>query len=229
VSSLVLGRIGRTRKQDLTEAGKTGARDAWQVLANGGVATVCAAFSGILFAFWPPLPGYSPLLRADIWMVAFCGAYAAATADTWGTEIGTLARQMPRSILTFKPIAAGLSGGITAVGTLAEIAGAIFIAVFALIAFALAYAASGLFLNPNRVAIAVVAGGIVGALVDSLLGASMQELRHCPACDRSCETDPHACGAPTRRIRGLPGFSNDLVNFAATLVGAGTALILAAV
>ncbi|HEY6236772.1 MAG TPA: DUF92 domain-containing protein, partial [Candidatus Elarobacter sp.] len=71
--------------------------------------------------------------------------------------------------------------------------------------------------------------GIVGATVDSLLGATVQELRRCDACERTCETDPHACGSPTRLVRGVRGVSNDLVNLLATAAGAVAAVVLARV
>jgi len=144
---------------------------------------------------------------------AFAGAFAAATADTWGTEIGTLVRGAPRSILTMRPVAPGLSGGITLAGTLAELAGA------------LALGATALLVRPDAF-VPVACAGIVGALADSLLGASLQSLRWCPNCKRSTEREPHACGANTRPIRGLAWFGNDAVNFSATLVGAATAFAL---
>ncbi len=151
------------------------------------------------------------------WAWAFAGAYAAATADTWATEIGTLARQAPRSIFTLRPIPTGLSGGITLPGTLGEIAGALWIGA---IAFALL---SG----PRSALLAVALAGVVGSTVDSALGATVQELRRCDACGRNCETDPHACGAPTRLVRGIPGASNDVVNLLATVAGAAVAFALA--
>jgi uncharacterized protein (TIGR00297 family) len=219
VPSVVLSRVGRARKSELVDVGKHGARDAMQVLANGGVATVCA----IVFTFTHDLR----------WALAFCGAYAAATADTWATEIGTLARRTPRSILTLRPVPTGLSGGITLPGTLAEIAGACWIGLVTPLAVALAYAVatsetalgfaysapSGLLL----VLAAVPLGGIAGATLDSLLGAAVQELRFCETCRRTCETDPHVCGSRTRLVRGVRGFSNDLVNLLATAAGAATA------
>lgn len=199
IPSVALSRLGRARKRDLVDIGKHGARDAWQVLANGGVAAVCAILAWRL---------------GGPWLAAFAGAFAAAGADTWGTEIGTLARQTPRSILTFRPLATGLSGGVTAIGTLAEVAGA------SVVAFAAALLGVAAF---APVAIA----GIAGALVDSVLGASLQSLRHCPACARDCETDPHDCGTATVARRGLTWFGNDAVNLAATLTGAVVAGLLA--
>ncbi len=221
VPSVLLSRLGRARKRALVDVGKGGARDALQVLANGGVATACALA-------WA--------LTHDVrWAAAFAGAYAAATADTWATEIGTLARQPPRSILTLRPIPTGLSGGITLPGTLAEIGGAVWLGAVALPAIALAsISGNGSFWWPIPRTIvpmvltfaAMPLGGIAGATLDSILGATLQELRQCETCDRTCETNPHACGTPTRLIRGLRGVSNDFVNLLATAAGALVAFAL---
>jgi uncharacterized protein (TIGR00297 family) len=227
VPSVALSRLGRARKRQLMDVGKHGARDAMQVLANGGVATACA----VVWAF-----------THDVrWAAAFAGAYAAATADTWATEIGTLSRQRPRSIFTLRPIATGLSGGITLPGTLAEIAGAVWIGIVGLAGITLGYwFAAGNFgisfatepgwtMAPGAILIvfAIPLGGVVGATLDSVLGGSLQELRRCDACERMCETDPHACGSPTRLVRGVRGFSNDAVNLLATAAGAAVAFVLA--
>jgi uncharacterized protein (TIGR00297 family) len=225
VPSVALSRLGRARKRGLVDVGKHGARDAMQVLANGGVATVCA----VAWAF----------TRDPHWAAAFAGAYAAATADTWGTEIGTLARRQPRSILTLRPVPTGMSGGITLPGTLAEIAGALWAGLAGLVGIAVAYVLSpadfgfswsrgtpAVFLVPAFVLLPIPAGGIAGAVIDSVLGATLQELRRCDACERTCETDPHACGNPTRLVRGVRGFSNDVVNLLATTTGAAVAFAL---
>lgn len=208
IPSVALSRVGRRRKKQLVDIGKGGARDAQQVLANGGVATLCVVAAALS-------AGNADRFRR--WVAAFAGAYAAATADTWGTEIGTLMRGAPHSILTFRPIPTGLSGGVTLAGSAAEVLGAMWIGACALAAFF-----GGAPSNGSRFR-AVAIAGISGALVDSVLGATLQELRRCPACGRTCETNPHVCGTVTERVRGVPGFSNDLVNFSATLTGAAVA------
>jgi uncharacterized protein (TIGR00297 family) len=222
VPSVLLSRLGRARKRALVDVGKHGARDAMQVLANGGVATVCAVV-------WA--------LQHDLrWALAFAGAYAAATADTWATEIGTLARHQPRSILTLRPVATGMSGGVTVPGTLAELAGAVWLGVTGVAGIAAAYVlnvadlgvawqtqAPAAYVLPVATLLAIPLGGVAGATADSVLGATVQELRRCDVCERACETDPHACGAPSRLVRGVRGFSNDVVNLLATATGAAVA------
>jgi uncharacterized protein (TIGR00297 family) len=199
-TSIALSRYGRARKRErLVDVGKTGPRDAMQVFANGGIAAACAVFS----------------LHGDPrFVAAFAGAFAAAAADTWGTEIGTLARAAPRSILTLRPIATGLSGGVTLVGTIAEVAGALVVACAALTL-------------DRRLFVVVAIAGVGGAIVDSVLGASLQTLRYCEQCKRPTERDPHGCGARTRIVRGVPIVGNDAVNYAATLAGAAIAYTLA--
>ena len=198
LTSTVLSHFGKERgaKRLLLAIGKTGARDGAQVLANGGVAAGCALAA---------MGGHA------VWEVAFVGAIAAATADTWGTEIGTLQSRPPRSMLTGKAVAPGLSGGVSLLGSLAELAGAI-----ALAAVSWAIQAAPVFL-------AVAAGGFAGALIDSLLGASVQALRYCRGCAAYCESDPHYCGADTTRVRGVAWITNDTVNFFTTAAGAAIA------
>jgi uncharacterized protein (TIGR00297 family) len=192
ISSTILSRIGVSKKSKLTDIGKHGPRDALQVLANGGVASVAMLFA----------PAYGAPAYA-----AFAGAFAAAAADTWATEIGTLARGLPRSILSLRPLAPGISGGITWQGSLAQFGGAGIVAAAAAATHVSAFAP-------------VLAGGVLGSIADSLLGATLQTLRYCSACARDCETNPHVCGAPTIRRRGWTWMNNDTVNAAATICGA---------
>ena len=198
IPSTILSRVGRARKRALGDAGKQGPRDVWQVLANGGIAALCMAAA----------PRYGAPAAA-----AFAAAFAAAAADTWGTEIGTLSREVPRSILTFARIPAGLSGGITLAGTLATFAGGALVAAVA----------AGTGVAPF---LPVAVGGVAGAFLDSVLGASLQALRWCPTCERACETNPHRCGTPTTLRRGVGWIENDAINFAATFGGAIVAALL---
>ena len=174
-------------------------RSGWQVLANGSVAAICAL---------------AATRGSGLFPAAFAGAFAAASADTWGTEIGTLSRRPPVSILTFRKVQAGRSGGVTVLGSAATICGALCVALVA----------SAVGVAPFW---SVAAGGIAGALLDSVLGASLQALRWCAACECECETRLHDCGRQTVLRRGAGWLENDGVNFAATLGGAVVASLAA--
>lgn len=206
-SSTALGRLPRANGSPQRRGNE---RDAVQVLANGGVAAVLAV------AMTSQSSRAHPLLLAG-----FGGALAAAAADTWATEIGARASARPRSILTGRPVPVGTSGGVSLAGLLASAAGGAFVA--------MAVAASARHgktpVPPPLPAVAL--GGICGALADSILGASVQEVRYCESCGEETESLRHRCGHPTTVVRGIPGFDNDVVNLAATLVGATTAAMIA--
>lgn len=90
---------------------------------------------------------------------AFAGALAAALGDTLGTEVGTLYGKNPRSPLGFDRVPAGTPGALSSAGTLAVLGGA---ALMALLAWLFGWLPRGLLL-------AVLAGGFVGALAESVL------------------------------------------------------------
>jgi uncharacterized protein (TIGR00297 family) len=179
---------------------KGGPRDASQVLANGGVFAAGAALSAS---------------GGDgFWAVAGLGALSASAADTWATEIGTLSDAAPRSVATWRRVPVGTSGGVTILGSVASVAGALFVA-----------AAAALLGWPPATAVAALAGGIVGSLLDSVLGATVQLRRWCEACGMETEQSVHRCGTVTRYRRGLRWVENDAVNLLAT-IGGGAAAVL---
>jgi uncharacterized protein (TIGR00297 family) len=201
VSSTVLSHVRRAEKARRTEAivEKGGERDAVQVLANG------ALFAGAAIMM---------LVRPHAsWIALGAGTLAASAADTWATEIGTLSQSSPRSILTGQPVPTGTSGAISLPGTLAMVAGALFIGALLM-----------LFGWTLEIATHVTIAGIFGATLDTLLGAVAQSRRWCGTCERETERAMHDCGTATTHKRGLGWLDNDMVNFlsgaAAGLLGA---------
>jgi uncharacterized protein (TIGR00297 family) len=155
------------------------------VVANGGVAAAAA-----LLGAWP----------------AFAGALAAATADTWATEIGAFSPTPPRLITNGAPVPRGASGGITALGTVGGVLGAAMVAGLAWVLGPRAGAPGST--HPGVAAVIILGAGVVGMFVDSLLGATVQG---------AFENEP------VQPTRGYAWLDNDTVNLAATLAGAGIA------
>ena len=207
VLSIALSRLRSEKKAarmgDVVAKG--GARDAIQVAANGGVFAVVALAATSVD---PGLPLGRTLAAAAL------GALAASAADTWATEIGSLAARPPRSILTWRPVPPGTSGGVNLLGMLAMVAGATFVA------------AGGRALAIDAPVIAVIVGGFAGAIADSVVGATLQDRRWCDTCQTSTERAVHGCGTATRHAGGLAVVDNDLVNLIATLAGAAVAALL---
>jgi uncharacterized protein (TIGR00297 family) len=208
VASTLLGRIGPRR--DEGERGVRGQRrDAVQVGANGGLAALLAALA---------VSG-----NREILFIAYAGAIAAATADTWATEIGRYSRVTPRSVVTSLEVEPGASGGITQIGTIGALGGAILIGILTAVGIGFGWAPADI---PALATIAIVTGaGFSAALVDSLLGATLQAVYRCPRCKEETEAPVHYCGRETVLMRGIPAMTNDIVNLIATLAGAALAVV----
>jgi uncharacterized protein (TIGR00297 family) len=202
ILSSLLSKTGTHRKQryaDVVEKG--GSRDIWQVLANGGLA-------GVMLLIWY-------VKQNDTYFILFAGSLAAVTADTWATELGMLSRTKPRSILTFRPVAPGTSGGISLLGTLGAAMGALVLAGVSLLC------------SPNqspavmgmREALLVFVAGLLASMVDSVLGATLQARYRCGRCGKETEKRVHCQSVQTEWIGGWSWMNNDVVNILAALSG----------
>ena len=125
-------------------------RDIIQVYANGGVALfIC------IYDYLNPDP---------ILFFLFLSSVTAAMSDTWATEFGKLSKKKPVSIITLLPMQHGLSGGITRIGTLGSLLGACLMGM--LIWYALPM--------PSFIIYGIILSGFLAALIDSILGATVQ-------------------------------------------------------
>ena len=176
---------------------KTGTRDWIQVAANGSTAGIMAIIYGTT--------------GNTVFLAASFAALAGANADTWASELGVLSSFKPRSILTWKKVEPGISGGITLTGTSLSAAGSFLIGTAAMFS-------TGLGL---RDMILIGFGGFAGSLCDSILGAGLQ----------GKYTDSRT-GEVTERpedntlVSGKSWMTNDLVNFLSITFSSVVVLVL---
>jgi uncharacterized membrane protein len=169
------------------------------VYANGGPAALAAVAA-------PDDP------RLRIWLVT--ASLAAAAADTWGTSVGLHSRVAPRLLWSGKIVESGTSGGVTPAGTAGALAGALIVS-----------AAGALGSGSLLLLLVATLVGFFGMLADSFVGGLLQGRFHCSRCNESSEWRVHRCGSLTLRTAGLEWLNNDGVNFFATSLAVGVALL----
>ncbi len=181
---------GETTQQIFEKGSK---RDYKQVLANGGVPLLVCILSVII------------PLNID-WYLIYLLAVSISTADTWSTEFGTLFARNVYMITSFKKVEAGISGGISVIGTVGGIIGSIVIVLSGLLFVQL---------TTNQV-FWIVLFAFGGNFVDSLLGASLQVIYKCSKCGKLTEKKTH-CNLETNYFKGIKFIDNHVVNFTTVL------------
>ena len=180
------------------QTGEKQARNWVQVIANGGPAALAVILVHVF-------PAYR-----ESWTLFFLGTLATATADTWATEIGTRWGKQAYHILTLRPVASGLSGGVSLIGTLASVLGSFSVAILAYALLPGDDFLCGLFLVP--IVPVVAAAGVIGSILDSIIGATLQ-VKYRTTDGRIVERpEPGA-----ERIRGLSFVTNDVTNILSTI------------
>ena len=144
-------RWGYQQKQKLGTAEKHDGRSASQVLANLGVAAVCA----VLFA-----------TRArSIYLLAMTAALSEAAADTVSSEVGQARGSVARLITTWESVPAGANGGVSAFGTCAGIAAAAIVSSISALTAPLPW--KWLVYSTGAAAAGMLADSYMGALLES--------------------------------------------------------------
>jgi uncharacterized protein (TIGR00297 family) len=167
-------KLGYQSKQRLGIAERRSGRKASQVLANLAISGACAAVY-----FYNQRTGF---------LVAMVAALAEAASDTVSSEIGQARGRVARLITTWEKVPAGTDGGISWEGTAAGIGAAGIVCLVC----------RGVGLLPWKSSLAAAAGGVVGMLADSYLGALFE-----------------------RRKK----LNNDLVNLFSTAIAAGLGIL----
>lgn len=162
-----------------------------QVAANGAAAFLCA----ITYA----------VTKSPAFAIGFVTSLAQSLSDTASSGIGALSSNT-YDIFRRKPCEAGVSGGMSYLGTAVSL-------VFPL-GFACIAALFGAI--PTLHIITVTASAFLGTLLDSLLGSLVQGRYLCAECGAATERRT-CCGKPTKLLRGSRLITNNSVNFISNL------------
>ena len=172
---------------------KHGARTVVQLLANGGAATVAV----ILYK----------VFKNEAFLYVYVVCVIEACADSIASDIGVLSKKPPVSILTFKRVQTGLSGGVSLLGLSASLVGCVFMAALSLICIG--------FGVKNFALMAVIP--FFGMILDSVIGASLQVKYKCAKCGKYTERAEH-CGEKTVYAGGIRFLDNSAVNLLTNII-----------
>lgn len=188
---------------------KMGVRSWPNSLANGGVSVIASVAE--------------VYTHSEIFAVMFLASVTAAMADTLATEVGLLSRSRPKLIIhPSRDVAVGTSGGTSVEGDLAAVITSV---LMALVGVAILVVKVSGPVDEVLVSLSVAGGSIAGVFFDSLLGATVQGVYRCAACDTITENEFHH-GRRGEVVRGLRHFDNNVVNFVGILFGSGVAILL---
>jgi len=224
ITASALSRLFGAKKAGVEQNFAKGSqRDGGQVAANGGVAGILVLCYVLFFQFDP-----DSVILPLLW-VGFAASLAGANADTWATEIGVLNNGRPVLLTNGQRVPIGTSGAVSLVGTIAALAGSGLVAAAAWLVGLAGWAPAGgppLYLQ----FLVITLAGMIGAFLDSFLGATFQAIYYCENCQKETERSPlHTCGYATTRKRGVRWLNNDWVNTACTLSAGLAGLFFAAI
>ncbi|KAF9466690.1 integral membrane protein DUF92-domain-containing protein [Collybia nuda] len=238
-------KYGKKRKVGYEEGyQEAGYRSGWQVLCNSLSALIAASvwnatyvpgsvqahiLSGLVK---PEGRAYTPngwcVVGDDKWsrglVFATLGHFACCLGDTLASELGILSKSEPRLITNLKVVPRGTNGGMSVEGTVWSIVGGGVMGTVMGACLLLENKACGVGSLTALVGWGAFAGGF-GSLVDSLLGATVQQTRYSGDRHLILQDDTRTNGRDIRVVSGWNILTNNQVNLVSSII---TAIVLLA-
>ena len=165
-------------------------------------------------------------LATYLWIL-YIAHYCTANADTWASELGVLSSREPRLVTSFflRSVPKGTNGGMSLFGTAASGAGGLFIGIIYWIFSFLPSIISNTRDQYNQwpILIFTLLCGLLGSLIDSILGATVQATYYSK--EKKCIVKIHHSNElkdhkdkSIKCICGINILSNEAVNFVSILL-----------
>lgn len=228
----------------------SGNRNAVQVLCNSATAVIaCVAFSALNRGVAHPDPlakgslmvlsgaGVEVVVSNLLLTLVVSGHYAACMGDTLASELGILSRSQPRLVTQpWRTVPKGTNGGVSALGLAVSALGGTLIGIVQSLSLLAHYHFSSSTTSATsftsrgfepylKLTALLTAAGFAGSLIDSLLGATLQQTLYNKASGRVLvgnmtdvlhgkkQDDPEA---QWEKVTGWNVFDNNAVNFVAS-------------
>ncbi|MBA0626032.1 hypothetical protein Godav_003765, partial [Gossypium davidsonii] len=186
-----------------------------QVLYNSGIAAVLSVLIGNLTGWEDKCLDSNDSVLITSLIGGIIGHYSCCNGDTWSSEIGVLSDDQPRLITTFKSVRRGTNGGVTKTGLLAALAaGSVIGLTFVLVGFLTTRCSNEMAMKQLLVIPLSAVAGLLGSIIDSLLGATLQFSGFCSVRNKVVGKP----GPTVKRISGLNFLDNNAVNLVSILL-----------
>jgi len=199
-----------------------GQRNWLQVLCNGGMATELALLYLLDIGALDLPVDFKNNYRASWLGIGVLGAISCCNGDTWASELGTvLSREDPYLITSWRRVPRGTNGGVSMAGLAVSLLGGLVVGVGYVIGVLVAASGDDLSHAPCQWKIVLLGGlgGLVGSLIDSIIGATLQYSGK----DEKTGKVVEVAGEGVSRISGRMILDNHSVNLISSIL---TGLIL---
>ncbi|KAK7009700.1 transmembrane protein 19 [Biomphalaria glabrata] len=166
------------RKRKFEAEFKEGGQRNWiQVVSNGGPAAVLAILYLLEVGSIDVPINFSKTYSASWYALSVMAALASSCGDTFSSEIGSaVGSSDPVHILKLKRVPRGTNGGVSLYGTFSSIIGGGIVGLGFYITELVIFSSDNLLDSPKQWPVVCYGAlaGVIGSLIDSILGASLQ-------------------------------------------------------
>ncbi|XP_066039351.1 LOW QUALITY PROTEIN: transmembrane protein 19 [Chamaea fasciata] len=216
VTSSKLTKWKKDIKKQIDSEYKEGGQRNWvQVFCNGGVPTELALLYMIENG-----PGEIPIdfskeYTASWMCLSLLGALACSAGDTWASEIGSvMSKSKPRLITTWEQVPVGTNGAVTLVGLVSSLLGGMTVGIAYFITQLIFVTDLEISAPQWPIIVFGAAAGLLGSIVDSYLGATMQY----SGFDQTIGMVVNHQTTDSKHISGKPILDNNAVNLFSSVI-----------